>query len=505
MQNQNMAVLGAEPFGRQYKLMIMYEQDPDVVRWGLHHLDICRIPSGGSPGSSIHYEKDLSQVECVKEGYCEKKCDEVENDEIIAHALQEELSLLAAAEASGSSQAGEEDLQASILSQDWRVPSNRHFTVEHGGDHRDTDERGNSGSCSSLGEESNFVESQPYSPEIANESVLDGEVGKRLNQMVPVPHVPKINGDLPSADEEMSDHQSALGEYISLWVSVLIVVILAVFLDSWISKFSILDRLRLYDLVELKVQGDGNCQFRALSDQIYRTTEHHKLVREQVVGQLKSLPELYEGYVPMAYDHYLQNISKTGEWGDHVTLQAAADTYGLKIFIITSFKDTCYIEILPHTQKSERIIFLSFWAEVHYNSIYPEGVGVSSQELPMWDSFFSPHNEKPTSRLVPHRSAGSRGEEKEKMVDALIMLMGLAAYFMPNDFMQGRKLQFGDLLPLSWSLERKKAMNALKLVNWVMLVRFAAYFSHNSSSHCNYAMTLLVHNRFSFFFLFIYF
>lgn len=60
-------------------------------------------------------------------------------------------------------------------------------TVENGGDHRDTDERGNSGSCSSLGEESNFVESQPYSPEIANESVLDGEVGKRLNQMVPVP------------------------------------------------------------------------------------------------------------------------------------------------------------------------------------------------------------------------------------------------------------------------------------------------------------------------------
>lgn len=46
-------------------------------------------------------------------------------------------------------------------------------------------------------------------------------------------------------------------------------------------------------------------------------------------------------------------------------------------------------------------------------------------------------------------------------------------------------------------------MNALKLVNWVMLVGFAAYFSHNSSSHCNSAMTLLVHNRFSFFFLFI--
>lgn len=61
------------------------------------------------------------------------------------------------------------------------------------------------------------------------------------------------------------------------------------------------------------------------------------------------------------------------------------------------------------------------------------------------------------------RSAGSRGEEKEKMVDALIMLMGLAAYFMLNDFMQGRKLQFVDLLPLSWSLERKKSYECFEV------------------------------------------
>lgn len=75
--------------------------------------------------------------------------------------------------------------------------------------------------------------------------------------------------------------------------------------------------------------------------------------------------------------------------------------FGVRMFVITSFKDTCYIEILPHFQKSNRrklltianilsfnpkisdtidscvgfwsVICLSFWAEVHYNSIYPEG------------------------------------------------------------------------------------------------------------------------------------
>ncbi|CAA6655518.1 unnamed protein product [Spirodela intermedia] len=151
-------------------------------------------------------------------------------------------------------------------------------------------------------------------------------------------HKPRINKEIPSADEAISDHQR------------------------------LLERLQLFELVERKVEGDGNCQFRALSDQFYRTAEHHTFVRQQVIYQV----DLW-GYVPMTYDEYLKKMSGTGEWGDHVTLQAAADSYGVRIFVFTSFKDTCYIEILPSVQKSERVILLSFWAEVHYNSIYPHG------------------------------------------------------------------------------------------------------------------------------------
>ena len=149
-------------------------------------------------------------------------------------------------------------------------------------------------------------------------------------------------------------------------------------------------------------------QLRALSDQFYRTPEHHRFVRQQVVKQvsivegsscisatpelqyahgfhgqissqslvncrsslcitsealqlawqLESHPEFYAGYVPMDYREYLKKMSKwvfvllfvykqmfslyckytssfllcsnnptrSGEWGDHVTLQAAADS-----------------------------------------------------------------------------------------------------------------------------------------------------------------------------------
>ncbi|WOL09860.1 OTU domain-containing protein [Canna indica] len=347
--------------------MIMCEQDPDMARWGLYHLmdpplnstyfattyqngaRDCSAQSAAECGlqetcDSVENDEIIAHVlpqngardcsaQTAAECALQETCVSLENDEIIARALQEELSQVAIAEASGPSYATEEQLQESVLTQNW-LPSS-------------TAKNDISGSVP-LSELLGDMEASSSNPTSLTEltddfSDLDGEVCKRLNQMSSVPHIPKINGEIPTVDEEISDHQR------------------------------LLDRLRLYDLVELKVQGDGNCQFGALSDQLYRTSQHHKFVRQQVVDQLKSHPEIYEGYVPMSYDEYLRKMSKSGEWGDHVTLQAAADSYGVKIFILTSFKDTCYIEILPSVQKSTRVICLSFWAEVHYNSIYPEG------------------------------------------------------------------------------------------------------------------------------------
>ncbi|KAL7198235.1 hypothetical protein ACSBR2_020695 [Camellia fascicularis] len=323
--------------------MITHEQDPDVVLWGLQLFD-------GDPYSNYGYGGNVTQnnADCYHDPDFKEQygigCSNVENAELIACALQEELSQLSVAEAPGSSHhEGLEHLQASGYSQDWLGQPMENYSYGHHDGHEKVDDMGPSSSGSSPGVNSNDGEEWSYLLEVTDEYALDGEMGKRLNQMVPIPHVPRTNGEIPSVDKATLDHQR------------------------------LLDRLQLYQLVEFKVKGDGNCQFRSLSDQFYRTPVHHKFVRQQIVNQLNSCRDIYEGYVPMAYSDYLKKISRGGEWGDHVTLQAAADLYGVKIFVITSFEDTCYIEILPNVQKSKRVIFLSFWAEVHYNSIYPEG------------------------------------------------------------------------------------------------------------------------------------
>ena len=82
-------------------------------------------------------------------------------------------------------------------------------------------------------------------------------------------------------------------------------------------------RLEMYGLCERRVKGDGNCQFRALSDQLYQTPHTHKAVRKLVVERLQSHAKLYSAYVPADYEEYCSSMELSGTWGDHITLQVS--------------------------------------------------------------------------------------------------------------------------------------------------------------------------------------
>ncbi|KAJ8747795.1 hypothetical protein K2173_006940 [Erythroxylum novogranatense] len=166
------------------------------------------------------------------------------------------------------------------------------------------------------------------------------KLGSRLSHLDSIPHAPRVNHEIPDVNDATLDHER------------------------------LSERLAAYGLAELQIAGDGNCQFQALSDQLFRNPKHHKHMRKQVVKQLKHFRKFYESYVPMKYNSYLKQMKKSGEWGDHVTLQAAADRFETKICVVTSFRDTCYIEIMPKNKNPVREVWLSFWSEVHYNSLY---------------------------------------------------------------------------------------------------------------------------------------
>ena len=131
-------------------------------------------------------------------------------------------------------------------------------------------------------------------------------------------------------------------------------------------------RLDGLGLRENEVDGDGNCQFRAIADQLYGSPDRYAEVRANIVEHLRSNSSRYSAFVPDSYDTYIENMGRDGNWGDHLTLQAASNVYGLEIRVYTSY-DRNWERVIRPTDDGNirRAIQLSFYAELHYNSVYP--------------------------------------------------------------------------------------------------------------------------------------
>ncbi|CAH8385638.1 unnamed protein product [Eruca vesicaria subsp. sativa] len=328
-----------------------HEENTSIVEWFLGPPSYTYPPYGYElihEQDQSHHHHHLQSGEYYREYEDHHSSSDVDNDEIIARTLQNDFLQLQIAENDDhySNHQQEEGYTNNYSSNNneygWNNQPTRDYSSEWVGNDNDHDGRSHDSPSIFSSSSQSDTEEYVYSWE-SDECDTDGEFGRRLNQMVPIPYVPKINGEIPPEEEAVSDHDR------------------------------LRNRLEMFDFAEVKVPGDGNCQFRALADQLYKTADRHKHVRRQIVKQLKSSPASYEGYVPMEFSEYLKKMSRSGEWGDHVTLQAAADAYRMKIVVLTSFKNTCYIEILPTSDEPRGVIFLSFWAEVHYNSIYLKG------------------------------------------------------------------------------------------------------------------------------------
>ncbi|KAG8460486.1 hypothetical protein KFE25_013136 [Diacronema lutheri] len=143
----------------------------------------------------------------------------------------------------------------------------------------------------------------------------------------------------------------------------------------------LVERLAQFGLQERQVTDDASCQFRAISDQLYGTEEHHDLVRAMAVEQLLTAPEQYVEFVlgrgdTTSYDDYVQRMSLADQLGDHVTLQALADYLGIELFLVSSSEDDGLQRVAPAAVAPEGLVdfghaplWLTTWANVHYKSV----------------------------------------------------------------------------------------------------------------------------------------
>jgi len=124
----------------------------------------------------------------------------------------------------------------------------------------------------------------------------------------------------------------------------------------------------------LDVVADGNCQFRAISQELFGSQDHHAEVRAQTVHTLRANSGKYQHLtVETGWERYLADMSLLTTWGDELTLQAAAEAYGVRIHVVTSNENNWYLQYVPEGGKPHgaREVFLTYAAPVHYDCFLP--------------------------------------------------------------------------------------------------------------------------------------
>ena len=129
-----------------------------------------------------------------------------------------------------------------------------------------------------------------------------------------------------------------------------------------------------------KVVGDGNCMFRAFSDQIYGSEKYHNVLREKCMDYLVVQKRFFEQFIEGDFDSYINEKRKNGIWGDDIELEALSEIYNRPIEIYSGSEKPlrCFHEdkklYLNNTNKGIVItpIRLSYHGRKHYNSIVPK-------------------------------------------------------------------------------------------------------------------------------------
>eukprot|EP00742_Colponemidia_sp_Colp-10_P004703 GILJ01005016.1.p1 GENE.GILJ01005016.1~~GILJ01005016.1.p1 ORF type:complete len:538 (-),score=65.74 GILJ01005016.1:200-1813(-) len=130
-------------------------------------------------------------------------------------------------------------------------------------------------------------------------------------------------------------------------------------------------QLAVKNLTIRGVEGDGNCLFRAVSDQIYGTDQYHQLVRQKCLDYMSMDKAYFSQFVVGGveeFDSYILRKRQDGCWGDDVEIQAISEIYNRPVEIyaysnvpMRTFHEAAIALSVP--------IRLSYHGRSHFNSV----------------------------------------------------------------------------------------------------------------------------------------
>ena len=138
-----------------------------------------------------------------------------------------------------------------------------------------------------------------------------------------------------------------------------------------VEKFKLKHQLAMFGLDIKEVKGDGNCLFRAISDQISGNEDMQEELRQAAVSHIQAEKFDFEPFIEddEPFDDYIRRMSRSGTWGGNLELQALSQYLQVNIQIHRA--DEPIWEIMNF--HNVRSIHLSYQDGDHYNSVRLKG------------------------------------------------------------------------------------------------------------------------------------
>ena len=161
-----------------------------------------------------------------------------------------------------------------------------------------------------------------------------------------------------------------------------------------------------------KVEGDGNCLFRALAWWQYGDEEAHRQVRKEVVEWVKQHPTASAKYpgdlnttlaelVRPSFSQWVDKMKKDKVYGDDVAIRGAAGLYGVNIFVVSSINTPVesttkrgYIKYFPVDIETAEVTWgiVQQWHEEevqrHFDVLTPKDTRVPKSWNINWKQFY---------------------------------------------------------------------------------------------------------------------
>lgn len=160
-----------------------------------------------------------------------------------------------------------------------------------------------------------------------------------------------------------------------------------------------------YELVIKRIDGDGNCLFRSLSDQLTGKSDDHVKIRNDICDYIELHEDHYSVFVDEdedeCFEAYVDRMRTFGEWGGHVELHAACQCLLINVFV-HQVDGPRYILRCDDTSLACRTLHLSYHGDCHYNSVRRrDDPDVGNRPLPIEVSDFqvSFNEDDPAARV----------------------------------------------------------------------------------------------------------